>query len=242
MAGALEIESLEATKHLHRHLIERFPLIGELYQASDTSHPNNYFAIYTEPVLFPGTEGQFRRWQSGFESLDRESFSTFVRKSKGAVSAVNQVARGWTQLIDSVNEVMVYNHAKSLGYDEVRLVEKRHLPDIEASRRTDECLIEVKTINESEVEVAQRGRLQRGGLGLPDRLKLRIEKKYREARIQIISHPRAAFSRKICFMVINLGLATVLERRNKQLLDNFIKELESDIEIHHISRTWPADR
>jgi hypothetical protein len=42
-------------------------------------------------------------------------------------------------------------------------------------------------------------------------------------------------------MVINLDLRTLLAEENKTLLQTFIQQLETDVEIHCISQHWPAN-
>jgi hypothetical protein len=228
---------------MHPAIIERFPRLGMLYQRSKTSAADNYFGIYDSPGLYEGTEKQFARWETLLQALDAASLETFLRKAAGRVSARPNSDRGWGQLVEAVNEVRGYVYAQSLGFTMCRLLdEQAHpFPDVEASGAAGRCLIEVKTIQESDEEIELRGQVQGAQSGLPQRLKRVLRKRYFHAISQIAGHPWANDARRICYMIITLDLRTVLADENKQLLREFISELQSDVEIHYVSQYWPAE-
>lgn len=221
----------------------RFPRLGMLFQSSDTTAENNYFGIYNTPELHEGTETQFATWEGLLQGLDPTSLETFIRKAGGRVSARPNVDRGWGQLVEAVNEVRGYQYAQSLGYTACRLLdEQAHpFPDIEACGDPGKCLVEVKTIQESDEELTLRGQVQRAEPGLPQRLQRVLRKRYFHAVKQIAGHPWADGARRICFMIINVDLRTALAEENKDLLRVFLGELQRDVEIHHISQHWPAN-
>lgn len=171
------------------------------------------------------------------------SLDIFLRKTAGRVAAHNG-DRGWTQLVESINEVRGYQHARSLGYRDCRLLDEQShpFPDIEASNPAGQwCVMEVKTIQESDNELQLRGQVQKGEPGLPIRLTRLLRHRYRHASKQIAAHPRATEAERICFMIINLDLRTVLARENKLLLEDFLRALETNVKIHCISQHWPAE-
>jgi hypothetical protein len=230
---------------MHPELIQRFPRLGALYVRSKLTNSDNYFAIYGKPTLFESTEKQFIAWEALLQTLDPDSFETFLRKAAGRVAARAQSPdRGWSQLVECFNEVRGYRHALELGY-QARLVDEQSvpLPDVEASRPDDaKCLLEVKTIQESDEELQMRGQIQSAESGLPKRLTRAIRNKYLQAISQIANHPWADEARKICYLIINLDLATVLAKENKDFLETFIRELErDDVEIHYVSQYWRPD-
>lgn len=227
---------------MHPAIIERFPKLGMLWGRSDASTPDNYFSIYTSPTLSAGTEKQFLTWEALLQSLDPQSLEIFLRKAAGRVSACSIPERGWSQLVDSMNEIRGYQYAQALGYKTARFLDEQAnpLPDIVASSLSEQCLVEVKTIQESDDELALRGQVQSAESGLPIRLERVIRKRYSHATTQIAGHPWAPTARKICYMVINLDLRTLLTEKNNRLLQTFIKDLETDVEIHCISQHWPA--
>jgi hypothetical protein len=96
---------------MHATLIQRFPRLGALWDRSDTTAPDNYFGIYGSPILDPGAEKQFLDWENLLQELDPISLGIFLRKAAGRVSA-NDPARGWTQLVECINEVRGYHLAK----------------------------------------------------------------------------------------------------------------------------------
>jgi len=227
---------------MHIAIIKRFPKLGMLWERSHTDAADNYFGIYDSPKLFPGTEKQFIEWEALLQDLDPKSLETFLRKAAGKVSAQRNPDRGWSQLVESMNEVRGYQYAHSLGYTTVHLLdEQAHpFPDIEAYNANGKCLIEVKTIQKSDEELRKRGQVQSEELGLPIRLRRLIKKRYSHAVKQISGHPLADSARKICYMVINLDLRTLLAKENKRLLEVFIQELQTEVEIYYISQYWPA--
>jgi hypothetical protein len=228
---------------MHPAIIERFPRLGRLWYRSKTGDADNYFGIYDSPTLLSGTEKQFIEWEGLLQALDPESLVVFLRKAAGRVTANINPHRGWNQLVECMNEVRGYQYAQSLGYPTVRLLDEqaRPLPDIEASKTDGQCLIEVKTIQESDQELQMRGIIQSAELGLPLRLRRLLKKRYLHATNQIAGHPWALNARKICYMVINLDLRTLLADENKDLLEAFIEELQTDVEIYSISQYWPPE-
>ncbi len=228
---------------MHVTITERFPRLGMLYQRSKTSAMDNYFGIYDAPTLHEGTEKQFATWETLLQALDPASLDTFLRKTVGRVSARSNPDRGWSQLVETINEVRGYVYAQSLGFTTCRLLdEQAHpFPDIEASGVEGRCLIEVKTIQESDEEIELRGQVQSAESGIPQRLKRVLRKRYSHAVDQIAGHPWASDARRICYIIITLDLCTVLAEENKDLLQVFIEELQGDVEIHYISQYWPPD-
>jgi hypothetical protein len=224
-------------------LIKRFPRLGLLYERSKTFSADNYFGIYDEPRLFDGTERQFKEWEGLLQELDPGSFEVFLRKTAGRVAA-RSTDRGWTQLVESMNEVRGYRHARDIGYESCRLLDEQSqpFPDIEAWNAAGKwCVLEVKTIQESAKELRLRGEVQVAEPGLPVRLTRVLRRRYRDACQQVAGHPRAAKAERICFMIINVDLRTVLARENKRLLDDFLRTIQAEVKIHSISQHWPAD-
>jgi hypothetical protein len=227
---------------MHSIIIDRFPRLGMLWSRSKTTNPDNYFAIYNSATLLPCTEKQFFDWESLLQSLDEESFKIFLAKAAGLVTARTHEERGWTQFIECINEVRGYRYAQSLGYTDVRLIREQSdpLPDLEASKTNEKCLLEVKTIHKSDLDIQLRGQVQVEESGLPLRLERLLRKRYSKAIKQIEGHPWVSEARQICYMVINLDLRTVLAQENERFLEQFLKEIETSVEIHSISQHWPA--
>ena len=228
---------------MHSALIKRFPRLGLLWARSNKTKPNNYFGIYTSATLNPSAEQQFVEWEALLQCLDPQSLEVFLRKAAGRVTANSIPSRGWSQLVDSVNEVRAYRHIQSLGYTTARLLDEQAtpLPDIEASNSNGQCLAEAKTLQNSDEDLALFGQVQSGEDGLPIRLQRLIRKRYSQASEQMAGHPLASTARKICYMRISPDLRTLLVGANSAMLEEFIKDLEGDVEIHCVSQYWPAN-
>ncbi len=193
--------------------------------------------------MFEGTERQFETREGLLSELDPLSFEVFLRKAAGRVAAQNG-DRGWTQLVESINEVRGYSYARSLGYRDCQLLDERSypFPDIEASNPAGQwCVMEVKTIQESDEELELRGQVQKGEPGLPIRLTRLLRRRYRHGLKQVTAHPRASEAERICFMIANLDLRTLLARENQRLLPDFLRALETNAKIHCISQHRPAE-
>ena len=135
-----------------------------------------------------------------------------------------------------------YEYAISLGYPNARLIQEQQieLPDIEATNSTSKCLVEVKTIQKSDLEIQQRSMVQTAEPGLPTRLKRVLRKRYKKSVTQIGNHPWASSARKICYMFINPDLRTLLAEENIETLYQYLDEIEDSVEIHYVSQFWPA--
>ena len=227
---------------MHTQLLKRFPSLAELWNSSRKDDPNNYFRIFDSPDLPHGAENQFKEWDSLVSGLDPESRATFLRKASGFVSTQTSLERGWTQLVECVNEIRGYEYAISLGYSDAKLVQEQQLelPDIEAKNLTSKCLVEVKTIQKSDFEIHNRNKVQVEESGLPIRLKRVLRKRYNKAVTQIENHPWAHEARKICYMFINPDLRTLLAKDNIKNLYDYLNDIEDSVEIHYTSQYWPA--
>ncbi len=58
----------------------------------------------------------------------------------------------------------------------------------------------------------------------------------------LIAHPASSDARKICFLIIKLDQQIVYEIENKVLLNEFLSQLATDMEIYSISGYWPSSR
>ena len=205
------------------------------------SDMDNYFGIYDSPVLESGTEGQFTEWESLLQALDSQSFMIFLDKATRYVTKRHDT-RGWDQLVACMNEVRGYEYALALGYTNARLLANRSqsYPDVEASKADEKCLMEVKTIQKSDFDIDRRGRIQTEELGLPKGLKDKFRGVYSKACRQILGRPWNGQAKRICYMVINVDLRTALADENKALLDGFLDDLQTEVEIHWSSTPWTA--
>ncbi len=64
------------------------------------------------------------------------------------------------------------------------------------------------------MELELRGQVRKDEPALPIRLTRLLGRRYLHPSKQIAVHPRAAEAERICFMIINLDLRTLLAREN----------------------------
>ena len=135
----------------HPDNLNKFPYLSRLHQLGDGEKTDSYFSVLAEASLRPGDERQFIEWENQIAGLDHSSRTRFLDKAGSVVSIRDRNGRGWHQLVEIFNEIKGYVRAVALRYDCVRFINdnSQSLPDIEAFGAPGNCLIEVKTINES---------------------------------------------------------------------------------------------
>jgi hypothetical protein len=254
-SGLLQKNRLKVYVAMHAENQQKFPRLALVCGESDLRSPNNYFSVLSEPKLLPGDEVQFTEWERRLALLDPDSLAIFVRKAKPLLSVKATSGRDWNQLVEAFNELKGYERAGDLGYKSVRFLEESNQSsaDIQAIGPIGTCLVEVKTINKSAMENSPRknqigtdGKIvpvgTKGEAGLPLRLTRVLRERYEKARSQLLAHPLAPGSRKICLFIIDLDLRIALKRGNKECLRLFLEGLASDVEIQSISQHWCSDR
>ena len=217
-----------------------FPCWYQLYEASEVSHHDNYFS-HMDNARSEVANASYREWESCFARLDNDSRIQLFRRAASEVTRRDRTSgRHWTSLFGILNEARGYNYLQELGYSKIKFIPRSSIqtPDIQGSASFGDALLEVKTINKSDVDISQMGTLQEAHLGLPDGLKQKLASDYKNACNQLNSFPMKDPARRICFFCITLDLRVVLADSNKKALDNYLNSIQKDCEIYHESRFW----
>ena len=219
---------------------DEFPCWYQLYQASEPSLPDNYFPLLDEPRS-KITTASYHEWEICFARLDADSRHQLFQKAAPYVSRRDKGSkRHWSALFEILNEAKGYNYLQDLNYSTVRFIPKSssRTPDVCGSASFGDALLEVKTINKSDIDIIQMGTLQKAHSGLPDGLKKKLLSDYTIACDQLHSVPLQKSARRICYFCITLDLPVVLTDSNKQALDDYLNSIQKDCEIYHESRFW----
>ncbi len=137
-----------------------FPRLHELYRSSDQTQPDNYFIrVFQHYFEYDRdlTQMSFGPLEKALECLTLEAWSHLVEK---ALPWVNQrhPCRQWSQLFNHLYEAFGYEWLSKQGYTEIRFMprrdkESKRTADLLGKSATSTAILEVKTINCSELEI-----------------------------------------------------------------------------------------
>src|ERR1022692_2075299 len=158
----------------------KFSCLYQLYEASEKSHPDNYFSTMGE-LQSKFAAASYLEWENRFARLDADSrHHLFQRAASHVVRRDRANERHWSSLFHILNEAKGYNHLQDLGYSEIKFIPSsvNRTPDVQGSNSLGKALLEVKTVNKSDVDIAKMGTLQKSHAGLPDGLKRKLLSDY----------------------------------------------------------------
>jgi hypothetical protein len=217
-----------------------YPYLYELFSASDVQHRDNYFSGM-DRIQSPQTVQGYRDWEARFARMDSQSRQNIIERAAPLVTR-RDIAndRHWTALFETLNEVKGYNYLQDLGYSEVRFIPPTSspTPDLHGSASVGDALLEVKTVNMSDENLATYGVVQTAHDGLPDGLKRKLESDYATACKQLRSVTAREPTRRICAFFISIDRQLAFARSNLQALIDFMTSIENDCEIYHHSQHW----
>ncbi len=215
-----------------------YPHLHELFVTSDVDHVDNYFA---DMDSFHPPHQSYRQLEDQFARLDPESRQNIIVRAAPKVTRRDTAkGRGWTALFETLNEVNGYTHLLDLGYPEVRFIPpgSSRTPDLHGIASFGDALLEVKTVNRSDENIATFGVVQDAHDGLPDGFKRKLESDYATACRQLHSLTVREPARRICAFYITIDRQLAFARTNRQALIDFTSSIETDCEIFHHSQYW----
>lgn len=216
------------------------PRLKSLYQASDINSPDNYFSALVSPNGVRIQE-KYKPLEDRLSRLDETAFEALAKKAGPLVSRKNKHGE-WRSLFDALDEVYGYIHLLDSGYEQIEFIptDIKKTPDLFGSGPKGSAILEVKCIRRSDIDRANSGELTIGVPGLPPGFKNKLNSTYQEACEQLSNYkPGSKEMRRVCCFVIDVDLSCVLHRGNREILENYLKELATDgIEIFAFSRHW----
>ncbi len=140
-----------------------FPRFYELYELSDQSHPDNYFAkVFQKHFTYERelTRMSFNPLENALERLDSEAWKQLKEKALPLVTQKHP-RRQWSQLFNHLYEAFGYEWLSKQGYTDIEFVARhdkqaKRTPELFGKSSTSKAILEVKTINCSEQEIHRR--------------------------------------------------------------------------------------
>jgi hypothetical protein len=217
-----------------------YPNLYELFAASDTQHPENYFARMDDFQHLQGAQA-YRDLENGFARLDQKSRQQIIERAAPLVTGRDTTkGRHWTALFETLNEIQGYIYLQDLGFSNIRFIPRtsHRTPDLHGEALSGDALLEVKTVNVSDNDVLLVGTVQKACYGLPEEFKRKLAWDYATARDQLHSLSVREPTRRICYFFITIDFQLALARSNQQALNDFFASIEQDCEIYHHSQYW----
>jgi hypothetical protein len=126
---------------------------------NDPSHPAAYFQNFEDRLQNPICFQTLAQWEMELRGLDPSAWEFLKSKAARYLQRKDQKGRGWQQLFDALGEAFAYNYLKgSVGCSKVCFIAESddRRPDLEGSLDSIRVLCEVKTLNNSDSEIAAR--------------------------------------------------------------------------------------
>ena len=218
----------------------RLPRLYDLYDRSDKTHPDNYFANFPArraEILF---EKIFKQWEETLRALDPKAWEQLTEKTLDS-GTKKHPRRQYAQLFDFLNEARGYALLVDRGYDQISFIDckcrqKKKSPDLLGESQNSTAILEVKTIDISDKELDWRERDQfqtRTVIGLSDKFREKVCSTIDHARKQLDAYSKSV-DKKIVLLLVRFDMDNILEARNYSALQNLIATNQiSGLEIVH---------
>src|ERR1039457_7299272 len=100
----------------------KFPCLYQLYEASEKSHPDNYFSKMGN-FQSKLAAVSYLEWENRFAKLDADSrHQLFQRAAANVVRRDKANERHWSSLFHILNEAKGSNYLQDLGYSEIKFI------------------------------------------------------------------------------------------------------------------------
>jgi hypothetical protein len=215
----------------------KLPKLYEIYSESDPNNPDNYFIGMDRRLENTDALLRYYELEVCLCQLDSNAWQDFKQSVKPYVCAKNDLYE-WRQLFDCFNEVKGYLYLKKRAFRDIRFIEvgDGNTPDVCASSEEGTVLLEVKTINKSDVDVCavKSAKMRRVQVSLSKEFDYKLGRIIAKARDQLFGYQATNVFCRIVFLVVNPDLVNALYSGNKEEVDRFLKKKEQsnpDIKI-----------
>lgn len=229
---------------------EDLPRFYDIFSQSDRSNEANYFSGFDDVWRDnPLARKRYKQLENKLRQLDNIARQEFKQKILRYIT-IKDNRRGYNQLFECLNELNGYLYLKSMGCKEIHFIpEKRNsqTPDLSASFGISKVLLEVKTINKSDLNikwVRKNSEIGANGVrhmkakevrrGLDDSLKHKIKCTISKARSQLLKYSCTGVKRRIVYLVLDLDIRLALDPRNHDELAAYMRQQgDEQIEVVH---------
>lgn len=206
------------------------PQLYQLFLRSDRSHPDNYFSFVYSDQFSLLADSSYLKLDRRLAKLDPKALENILTRSAPLVAKRDRnKGRDWTQLFNELNEAKGYEYLLSMGYSNIHFVPRsgsNKTPDLMAEGSDQKALLEVKSINRSDIDIESVGYVQYATNNLPEGFKQKVRDCYKEAQEQCMAIDRGKSCRWFCYFCLDLDGVVAVNRENQTTLDAFIKGLE----------------
>lgn len=221
-----------------------YPRLYELYNETKQQGLNNFFQELAGKIQKTPDFDVFRKLEEDFSALDSKSWTDFKSKVFRCNMEKGEF-RGYSQLVDCLNEVKGYIYLKEQGYSNIEFIPEstNETPDIRAvSENQTVALLEVKTIHPSDAEIGylieNTERIKSGRClivrdvspAIPDGLSNKLLSSIEKARSQLLNYEPDINARRIVYLIITLDITSALDPWNYKELNSFLEE-QSDEKV-----------
>lgn len=184
-------------------LLPHFPRLRDLFEHSDQGNPKNYFNVEF-PLPLMEEERRFARLDPASWDILRDKAALYV--------SIDDPRRNYQQLWNTLDEARGYIFLAEQGYDRIEFIKPekskkagKRLPDLVGYKAGLKAVLEVKTINESQDNLAEDAPWRNEAVIVPRNLSETLMRKIvttiEDAKNQLHGYPHAT-DRKIVYLVI----------------------------------------
>jgi hypothetical protein len=204
---------------------------------SDRTHPDNYFTKAFEGKFAcnpTGTRMSFGPLEKALQGLDGDAWKNLAEKARPWTTK-KEPLRQWSQLFNHLYEAFGYEWLAKNGYTSIRFIDRRvkeakQTPELLGKSATSTALLEVKTINNSDEDIASRARrpppVFNLAAPLPEGLKRKLADDVEKARQQLMTFEEPV-DRRIVLVVINPDCAFWLNAAVYQEINELAAKLST---------------
>jgi len=210
------------------------PRLYDLYCHSDRSNPDNYFHDFSERLQEGFVLKTFQQIEFMLEQLDESAWNDLRSRAVSYVNVTDSKKhRGWQQLFSALEEAKGYIYLRETGYSQISFLHGESLPDLIATNGNSAALLEVKTINASDREIAyfnDRSVVQEARnvmYLIPAKLDAKLLSTIAAAKKQLRSYRPNETLRRICLLLIRFDMDVRKGSKSIEQLKN-IEQRESD--------------
>jgi hypothetical protein len=226
-----------------------FPRLYELHDLSDQAHPDNYFTtVFQHHFAYAPdlTQMSFGPLEKALQRLDKEAWKQLIGKALPFVTQKDP-RRQWSQLFNHLYEAFGYEWLAEQGYTSIQFVarsdtQSKRTPELRGRSQTSTALLEVKTINRSDVEINRLAMFPPPVLdltqGVSDGFKNKFLDDIRNAREQLQKSDEP-IDRRIVLVVIRLDCELWLSSDVYKVIDETASALSTadfEVVVHQLIR------
>jgi hypothetical protein len=215
----------------------KLPKLYEIFSESNPNNPNNCFIGMDKQLKVGDALQKYHKLETSLCQLDPAAWQGFKQKVVGCVCAKHDL-HGWRQLIDCFNETKGYIYLREKEFHDIQFIDTGvgSTPDLRASSEEGVVLLEVKTINKSDIacRAMKSAVLQQVQTNLSKEFDYKLGCVIAKARDQLYAYQDKNISRRIAYLIIYPDLVNALASGSEEEVGRLIekkRQSNPDIDI-----------